>query len=363
MMESVRPWRRLPGRVATGLLAIATALWTYWGFGEMYYEGWWGAWTHRLPYLVPPVICVAFTLIALTWPRVGGWIVLLVGGAFTAWRWLRQAQLGLLTVSWALSWFPVSATLVIAGLLFLLEGRYRRGRRSEGWTPPSGWPRRNLRTIVALAPSLLTVIGVTAFFAPLLLTRYDDGDRSARRIEGNGLALAWAPEGPGWNWHPLKDVGRYPCWDDLALYGVPPVGIHQERKLQEGAHATEADMHVTGLCRYLGADGTTVMTDPQDVWRMPTTDEIVRSLVRKGRSAGCSWDGESTSADCQRQPNKDAPLWAPDQAPIYYWAADAFGENEAWYVPYTGGGRYGGMIDHQRKSWGSARHGYRCVRE
>jgi len=42
---------------------------------------------------------------------------------------------------------------------------------------------------------------------------------------------------------------------------------------------------------------------------------------------------------------------------------DAFGEDEAWYVPYTGGGRYGGMIDHQRKSWGSARHGYRCVRE
>jgi hypothetical protein len=105
------------------------------------------------------------------------------------------------------------------------------------------------------------------------------------------------------------------------------------------------------------------MAEPQDVWRMPTTDEIVRSLVRRGASAGCTWDGESSHAECERQPNKDAPLWAPDEAPIYYWAADAFDEAKAWYVPYTGGGRYGGMIDHQQKSWGNARHGYRCVRE
>jgi hypothetical protein len=56
---------RLPGYLAAGLLALATALWTFWGFGEMYYEGWWGAWTNRLPYLMPMVICWAFALLAL----------------------------------------------------------------------------------------------------------------------------------------------------------------------------------------------------------------------------------------------------------------------------------------------------------
>jgi len=45
--------RRLPGYMATGLVVLATALWTFWGVGEMYYEGWWGAWYNRLPYLVP----------------------------------------------------------------------------------------------------------------------------------------------------------------------------------------------------------------------------------------------------------------------------------------------------------------------
>jgi len=363
--------RRIPGYIATGLLVLATMLWTFWGVGEMYYEGWWGVWTNRLPYLAPSAICIVFTVIALTWPRVGGWIILLIGGVFTAWRWTRQAQLGSLTLGWMLGWFPISGVLVIVSALFFLEARYRRRRRAEGAgpepaegrMPPANWLRRNLRYVVALALPLLTALAVTAFFVPLLVARFDDGNRSARLIQGNGVTLVWAPRGPGWNWHPLRGVGRYPSWDDIALYGTPPVGIHKECKSEHGAHATQVDMETTGLCFYLSEDGTTLLPEPQDIWRMPTADEIVRSLVRGGENAGCTWDGVSTSADCERQPNKDTPLWAADESPIYYWAADEYDATEAWYVPYTGGGPYGGAIDHQRKSWGNSRHGFRCVRE
>ena len=354
---------RLPGYIATGLLTLATTLWTFWGVGEMYYEGWWGAWTNRLPYLVPATVCLAFTLVALTWPCAGGWLILLVGGAFTAWRWIMQARLGGLTVGWMLGWFPVSGVLVIVGALFFLEARYRRQRRAGGWTPPRHWLRRNLRYVVALTPPLLIAVAVTAFFAPLLLARFDSGERGAQRIAGNGVTLVWAPEGPGWNGHPLAGRGRRPSWDDLALYGLPPVGIHAEHKISYGVHATQADMQATGLCCYLSADGTTLMPEPQDVWRMPAADEVVRSLVRRGQNAGCAWDGVSAHADCQAQPNKDTPLWAADESPIYYWTADEYDAQEAWYVPYTGGGAYGGRIDHQPKSWGNARHGFRCVRE
>ena len=49
--------------------------------------------------------------------------------------------------------------------------------------------------------------------------------------------------------------------------------------------------------------------------------------------------------------------------PIYYWSADEYDEEDAWYVPYTGGRRYGGVTSHQPKGWGNPRHGYRCVRE
>ena len=131
----------------------------------------------------------------------------------------------------------------------------------------------------------------------------------------------------------------------------------------ENRHAAAKDMEETCICRYLSADGKTLMHEPQDIWRMPTTEEIIRSLVGGGENAGCIWDKDSGKADCVRQPNKDTPLWAPDEEPIYYWSADEYDEESAWYVPYTGGIRYGGVIGHRPKGWGNPRHGYRCVRE
>ena len=75
---------KLPGYAGTGMLILVTSLWTFWGVGEMYYEGWWGVWSNRLPYLVPTLVCLALTLSVLTWPRIGGWLIIAVGGAFTA---------------------------------------------------------------------------------------------------------------------------------------------------------------------------------------------------------------------------------------------------------------------------------------
>jgi hypothetical protein len=106
--------------------------------------------------------------------------------------------------------------------LFLLEGRYRRQRRAEGAcpepvegrTPPKSWLRRNLRYLLAVGIPLLVVIGVSAYYAPLVATRVDDGERGARLIEGNGVTLVWAPKGPGWNWR--QPWGGYPSWNDLA---------------------------------------------------------------------------------------------------------------------------------------------------
>jgi hypothetical protein len=117
-------------------------------------------------------------------------------------------------------------------------------------------------------------------------------------------------------------------------------------------------MNTTGLCCYLAEDGVTIMYEPQYIWRMPTVDEIVRSLVIHGENAGCTWDGESLRADCDVRPDKETPLWAPDWSPIYYWAADEHDEHRAYYVSYNGEG-----VNYQPKSWGNSRHGYRFVRE
>jgi hypothetical protein len=117
-------------------------------------------------------------------------------------------------------------------------------------------------------------------------------------------------------------------------------------------------MATTSICQYLSEDGLTLMTEPQGVWRMPTTEEVVRSLVLRGENAGCSWNGDTGWAECPVQPDKETPLWAPDQAPIYLWTADeAAREGYAYYVSYNG------AVGSQPKSWGNPRHGYRCVRD
>ncbi len=135
-MDDIRFRSRLPGCFAAGLLIIATSLWTLWGFGEMYYEGWWGAWYNRMPYLVPAAVCLILTLLVLTWPKIGGWLAIVIGVGFTArWFWRTAAATGM-TFGKIAGMFPVSAVLVIIGVLFIIEGRYRDRLRSTGWQPP-----------------------------------------------------------------------------------------------------------------------------------------------------------------------------------------------------------------------------------
>jgi hypothetical protein len=147
----------------------------------------------------------------------------------------------------------------------------------------------------------------------------------------------------------------------LAWYGLLPVGL-EEKPDTEGQSATQADMETTGLCRYLAEDGVTLMDEPQNIWRMPTTDEMVRSLVKRGENAGCAFEGfdpqgEDGRATCRVRPDKETPLWSGGQSAIYYWTADEHDDREAWYVSYNG------WVRHQPKSWGNPRHGHRCVRE
>jgi len=354
-MKQIQWKQRLPGYIATGLMTVTTTLWVFWGTAEMYYEGWGNPFPVPLAYLIPGAVCLLATALVLTWPRVAGWVLIAGGGLFTAWFLTLQIRRAGRFNPWAvLSAFPISGVIVLVGVLFLIEGRNRRRRKQQGVPSHPNWYLRHLHYLVALVVPLLTSLIVTATQLPGILARVDDGRRDARWIEGNGVALTWAPAGPGWNWK--QPWGGYPSWDSIALHGVAPVGL--ERKLADReTHATQADMEATGLCRYLSEDGLTLMDQAQDTWRMPTADEMARSLVRRGQNAGCSWNGKEGRLTCRVRPEKETPLWAPDQPPIYYWTGTASDRDHAWYVSYNGS-----MAD-QPKDWGNPRHGYRCVRE
>lgn len=370
MKRSSRSLRtRLPGFLASGLMLVATGLWSFWGFMEMYYEGWGQPGPYPLAYLAPACIFLTLWLLAEVWPRIGGWILVIFGLLFTAWIFSMQLQRGSPTLSGILSWIPVTALVVLVGVLYLLEGRRRRLREAEdgrerGTDPgkegeegrgPS-WIRGNLRFLIPPATFLLIGLVCTAASWHVFF-RTDDGDRGARLIRGNGVTLVWAPAGPGWAQSEGGIDGNL-SWNEIARYGMEPVGFGDKPALEE-RDATREEMERYGLFRYLAADGITLMDEPQDVWRMPTVDEIVRSLVRDGENAGCvpPESQDSGRARCRSTPDKETPLWAPDYPFIYLWAAQERDSAEAYYVSYNG------RVSHQPKGWGNPRHGHRFVRE
>lgn len=340
---------RVPGWIASVLMIFFTAIWTFWGAAEMYHEGWWGAWYNRLLYLIPIAVTLIPTLAAFRWPIVGGILIMLVG------------IFAIFTFRYTVAF--IGTVIALMGIAFLLEGIYRRRHAEERTDAILPWWRRNLRYLFAVGLPLLIFLGVSAYMLPIVLTREDDGDRSARLVVGNGVTLVWAPEGPGWNWQ--QPWGGYPSWQSIALYGISPVGLDDKPgfgKIGPGdddiVFATETDMSRSNICRYLSADGTTLLDEPQDLWRMPTTDELVRSLSRHGENAGCVWQGEFRErVACIVLPDKESPLWSTDRAPIYYWTSDSYSEDMGYFVAYNG------TVNATYKLGGNPRHGYRCVRD
>ena len=210
---------RTPGWVASIATIIITALWCYWSIGEMYHEGWGGAFYVPLLYLIPGTAFLMLTLFVLKWPRVGGWLIIVFGGLFTISFLDFSFVDGKLTIGRDLAGFMVSGPLVFLGVLFLVEARNRKRRIAQGWAPHSKWWRRNIWNLLAVGPPVLILIGWSIHSLPIVLTRIDDGDRGARRIEGNGVDLIWAPEGPGWNWK--QDFGGYPSGTALPCMVSP----------------------------------------------------------------------------------------------------------------------------------------------
>jgi hypothetical protein len=340
---------RLPGWTASVLMIFFTTFWTYWGAGEMYHEGWWGAWYNRLLYLVPIAATLTPTLVAFRWPIVGGILIILIG-------------------TFALFFFSndvafIGLAIALVGAAFLIDGIVKRRAGSEETAAPAPWWRRQWRYLLVIGAPTIVFMGASAFMLPVVLTRVDDGDRSARLVEGNDVTLVWASEGPGWNWR--QPWGGYPSWQSIALYGVPPVGMEDKPgygRQGEGREtivfASGEDMAQTNLCRYLSADGRTLLDEPQDIWRMPTTDEVIRSLGRHGVNAGCTWQGEfRKQVTCDVRPDKESPLWSTDRPVIYYWTADAHSEDRGYFAAYNG------TVNAAYKLGGNPRHGYRCVRE
>ncbi len=342
-----------PGSLASFLCLMVICLWTFWGVSEMFHEGWYAPF-EWLFFLLPAAVCLALTLVALTWPRLGGWLLIIIGVGFYGWAmWTVSARVGL-TLSTLLSWLPVSGFLAVIGILFIVSAR--QATPTPVPTDPRWW-RRHLRYLIIIGLPLLLGLGLAVEPAVRMASRVDDGNYGARLIVSDEAALVWAPAGPGWQ----ESV----TWNEIALYGVSPIGFEGKAAGPAGLCSSESrsgcaiqeEMNLFNVCLYLNNEGTQLENTPQKFWRMPTTSELVSSLVRSGKPAGCRWNGETGRQPCAARPDKETPLWRPDSPTIYLWSADEANSSEAYYVTYSG------SVYLNLKYTGLGSRGFRCVRE
>jgi hypothetical protein len=101
------------------------------------------------------------------------------------------------------------------------------------------------------------------------------------------------------------------------------------------------------------------MEEEQNIWRLPTADEAVRSMLLHGENAGGTWNEKTETAEYDRTPDKESPLWDIHSKVIYYWTADTATKNEeqAYIIVYDGG------VYTRTKRYSQAYLSFRAVKE
>lgn len=292
---------RIIGWVAVSFSSTITSFWAFWGIIENFHEGWY---YESLPmniglmfaqYLGPMIIFMGITLISIKWPRFGGGLHVVIS-LFAAWFFQIITNPGLLLLI---------APLIVLGVLYWF------GRPQ---------PRKIAVALAVGLPFLtLMISGIEPVFR--VSQRIDDGNHQARLVHGNGVDLIWASEGPGWpstgdNWH-------------------------------------EAQL----ACQHLSEDGLTIEPSLKHFWRLPTVDEVVRSMARHGKNSCGEWNDNEARASYATTPDKESPLWDIYSPVIYWWTATEIDDNTAFMIEYDG------QVWPRKKFTTQTYFGFRCVRD
>lgn len=299
MNEHNAQFRQIVGWLAVSVSITVAGFWAFWGSIENFHEGWFHSSLGQnlllmfVQYLSPMLIVILISSIVVRLP----WLALpaFAGSAvLVLWR-FRGSR---------------AAIMLIAIPLMALGLLYHFGRPQ-----PFRWA---LRSLVGIP--LLTAVLCGAYPGWRAAHRLDDGNYGKRLVQGNGVALVWAPEGPGW-----------------------PSG-----------HATWQQARQN--CALLKDDGQSLADQPQNLWRLPTVDEAVRSMVFRGQNAGGTWDPVLHQARYKVMPDKDSPLWKVHSQVIYWWTDTQADHNKAYRIAYNGM-----VFPFEYKGWGNY-WAYRCVR-
>lgn len=270
------------GWIAVTIVAVIASIWAYWGGMENFHEGWYSKsiWENLSMMIVQywslTLVFIIIGLIGIRFPIASLPLCIIIGIA---------AAVILSGASFSVLWIMIIIPLSGLGLLFFF-GRAK--------------PRRIAYILVASLP--IAILLVTSTIGLVRVSqRIDDGDYGQRRVETESICLVWAPRGPGWP--------------------------------DEGVSYSEAKE----ICAHLNEEGTEILDDEVDIWRLPTAEEAVASQMLHGKDAGGQWDPENEKASYKVIPDKETPLWDPYSKVIYYWTDTTVSEEKAYIIVYNGG--------------------------
>ncbi len=272
------------GWIGVTITILISSVWAYWGAVENFHEGWYSAsiWENifmlMFQYLLFTIVFVLLAVITLRWKKIG-FVLHFVLAAFCVWFFSGA--------SFSVLGFMIVIPIVALGVIYYF-----------GIPRPKKWAYRLLVTIPAII-----ILSISVPQGVSVSQRVNDNDFGIREVKGNGVVLMWAPRGPGW-----PDKGT--TWDEAL-----------------------------NICRYLSEDGTSLMEEEQNIWRLPTVDEAVRSMALHGKNAGGVWDRAAEKAIYNITPDKETPLWDVHSKVIYYWTSEtsAADTRKAYIIVYHGG--------------------------
>ena len=283
-----------------GISTLFTSFWAFWGIIENFHEGWY--YESLLPniglmilqYLSPMLIFMAVALVSIVKPRIGSGLHGLAG----------------IFAIWFFHAYSNAATFLLVLPIFGLGILYWLGRPQP----------KKAAILLSIGVPLLTLI--VSGFAPALRVsqRVNDGNLQSVQVQGNGVELIWAPVGPGWP--------------------------------KEGEDWFEAQR----VCSHLSEDGIQLESTPQNIWRLSTIDEAVRSMTLHGQNCGGVWNADSAEAAYEIRPDKESPLWNIHSQVIYWWTASEVDQDHAYMIVYDG------MVWSRPKDFGPSYLGFRCVK-
>jgi hypothetical protein len=284
--------------VTATITFLIIGFWSYWGINENFHEGWYSLslWENLslafIQYLSIPIIFLVISLIAINYKKIGT-------GLFIVFS------------IFAMFFFKSNSgrILIFIPLLLFALGFYFGKFKSK--------------KIITISFISIFFLIILSFGIPQLIkveNRFNDYDFGLRIVEGNNIELTWAPLGVG---YPLKGTN----WQTAK-----------------------------SNCARLSNNGTILLDNEINIWRLPSRQEIVASLTRKNNNS-MGFIDEFGVAQYKIKPDKETPLWNPHSQVIYYWTNESKNQEQAFLVAYNG------YILGRNKNFGLDYQGYRCVKE